>query len=72
MTDGLIGRWVRRVSKRADPPPRWHLVESIVSDDAITKCGKRMEPRKGYGEGQPLEVHPDRPNTFVTCQRCDP
>jgi hypothetical protein len=47
-----IGSWVKRegVFRRHVEDgnerwtgPRWHLVESIVAEDAITRCGRRMD-----------------------------
>jgi hypothetical protein len=32
-----IGNWIQR--KRG----KWHLVESVVAEDAITRCGRRMD-----------------------------
>ncbi len=34
----IVGDWIKR-ERRGNP----HLVESIVSDDVITKCGRRMK-----------------------------
>lgn len=34
-----IGEWIRR----RRPGSKWHVVESIVADDAVTKCGRRMD-----------------------------
>ena len=31
-----IGNWVKRGRGK------WHVVESIVAEDAVTRCGKRM------------------------------
>jgi hypothetical protein len=66
-----IGDWVRR----DDPDPeveRWHLVESVISHAAITRCGKRMEPEV---DGKGLEVSPVEPLTRMigqpqNCQTC--
>ena len=44
-----IEDWVRR--KGIDG--KWHFVESIVADAAITKCGRRLEPHDN--RGRPLE-----------------
>jgi len=33
-----IGNWIRRNRAAA----KWHIVESVVSGDAITRCGRRM------------------------------
>ena len=65
-----IGDWVkrkgsfRRVEKDGNEKwvgPRWHLVESIVAGDAVTKCGKRM---KDPG----LEIRPEMPLTRLIGQ----
>lgn len=40
-----IGNWVKRRGGK------WHLVESIVDGDAITKCGRRMDREKPYRDG---------------------
>jgi hypothetical protein len=37
MTELAIGTWVKRRGGR------WHLVESVVAEDAITRCGRRMD-----------------------------
>ena len=64
-----IGDWVRRRGK-------WHLVESIVADAAITRCGRRMEPTASYdGQDVPLEVSEVEPLTRMigqpqNCKRC--
>ena len=60
-----IGSWVKREGTfrlREDGTwtgPRWHLVESVVAEDAVTRCGKRMDrvTRSG-GELQVSEVMP--------------
>lgn len=39
-----IGDWVRRV----DRPSKWHLVESVVEGDAITRCGRRMRDHREF------------------------
>lgn len=38
-----IGSYV----SRALSGRRWHIVESIVADDAITKCGRRLKNEAG-------------------------
>lgn len=48
-----IGNWVRR--RRG----RWHLVESVVAEDAVTRCGRRMDRETpSGGELQVSEVMP--------------
>ncbi len=60
-----IGNWVRRNGK-------WHLVESVIADAAITRCGRRMEPTASRGALEVSEVEPltraigQRQN----CKRC--
>ena len=34
----VIGGW----GKRGKPGYKWHLIESLIVSDAITKCGRRM------------------------------
>ena len=55
-----IGSWVRRRGK-------WHLVESVVADAAITRCGRRMEPTASRGE---LEVAVLPSGLDEYCRRC--
>lgn len=38
-----IGNWVRR------PGGKWHIVESIIAGDAVTKCGRRMDRKNDEG-----------------------
>ena len=40
-----IGSVVRRDTAGS----KWHYVESIVADDAVTRCGKRMSPATDEG-----------------------
>jgi len=57
-----IGQWVRRDR----PGTKWHLVESIIADAAITKCGRRMEPQTTIGDN--LEVSEVTPFTRLIDQ----
>ena len=62
-----IGNWVKRGSGR------WHLVESVIADAAITRCGRRMEPTTPRGGA--LEVSEVEPLTRAigqpqNCKRC--
>lgn len=43
-----IGAWVRR-ERNGVALSKGHYVESVVADDAFTRCGRRMhdEPRRG-------------------------
>ena len=47
-----IGNWVRRTGRK------WHLVESIVADDVITRCGRRMSTRIASGAMEVSDVMP--------------
>lgn len=63
----VIGNWVRRHGRG-----KWHVVESVVAGDAITKCGRRMAPRPGgvgldVSEVEPLTRMIDQPQN---CKRC--
>ena len=33
-----IGNWIRRTGRKS----KWHLLESVVAGDAVTRCGRRM------------------------------
>ncbi len=55
-----IGQWVVRLRRGRAA----HLVESLVSDDAVTRCGRRMAPVNPDG---PLV---DAPYGFKKCLRC--
>lgn len=62
-----IGVWVRRERWGK----KWHLVESVIADDAITRCGRRLTNEKG-----PLEISPVMPLTRMIgqpqlCKQCD-
>jgi hypothetical protein len=66
----VIGRWVKRARR---PDAKWHLVESVIEDAAITRCGRRMEPASRK-EGL-LEVSVVEPLTRAigqpqNCKRC--
>jgi len=45
LTGIQIGNWVHRRS--SSTKGKWHLVESVVVGDAITRCGKRMKDETG-------------------------
>jgi hypothetical protein len=64
-----IGDWVRRRGGK------WHLVESIVTDDAFTRCGRRMKVRLNDIEADNLQVSAVEPLTRMigqpqNCKRC--
>ena len=63
-----IGDVVRRVKAGA----KWHLVESVVAEAAVTKCGRRME-RVTVVDQTPLEVDEPAPAASPDdCVRCFP
>jgi hypothetical protein len=73
-----IGNWISRVRLNADlvlvRRSKWHLVESIVAGDAITKCGRRMEPKTRSG-GYGLDISEVEPLTRMIgqpqlCENC--
>ncbi len=60
----VIGQWVKRNEGK------WHLVESVVSDDAITRCGRRLHNEGGIlqaSEFEPLTRMIGQPQV---CKRC--
>lgn len=42
-----IGQWVARVTNDGAYLTRWHYVESVVADEPITRCGRRLAHRDG-------------------------
>lgn len=58
MTD-RIGQWA--TTPRST---RWHLIESEVADDVITRCGRRLHP----SEVKPIRTH-DTPD--LLCRYCN-
>ena len=66
-----IGDWVRR--RRAGA--KWHVVESVIANDAVTHCGRRMRPRADDHPIAPLDVSEVMPLTRMIgqpqlCQDC--
>jgi hypothetical protein len=76
MSGLAIGNWVKRkgvLRRHVDEDgnerwigPRWHLVESVVAEDAVIRCGKRMD--RVNKRGVPLEVRDDMPLTRMIGQ----
>jgi len=61
-----IGQFIRRYDR-----DRWHLVESIVAGDAITRCGRRMEAKTRSVPPVGLEVSDAVPSPdAVLCKNC--
>lgn len=49
MSAPQIGVWVKRTGTK------WHLVDSVVAGDAVTRCGRRMrDPDLQVSEVMPL------------------
>jgi hypothetical protein len=63
-----IGDAVRRVGPEGTDPTLWHKIESLVAGAAITRCGRRMEPKNENGELEASAVLP----RASTCSRCYP
>lgn len=67
----MIGWWARRnrAAAGSGSPQRgkWHLVESVVAGDVITRCGRRMAPPLEYSEVEPLTRLIGQPQN---CKRC--
>jgi hypothetical protein len=47
-----IGGWVKRRGQK------WHLVDSLVAEDVITRCGRRMAIHSALGDLQVSSVMP--------------
>lgn len=58
----MIGQWFARHESRP-----WHLVESVVTDDVVTRCGRRMDIGRKPSVWNPVGTEPD-PET--QCQQC--
>ena len=48
MTDPRIGQYVVRYED-GHPVTRAHLVESVVAEDAFTRCGRRLQDTRPTG-----------------------
>lgn len=48
MNNALIGQWMLRV-KGQRPVTRAHLVESVVADRAVMRCGREMHETNSAG-----------------------
>ena len=64
-----IGLWVRR-ERRAT---RWHRVESMIADDAITACGRRLsdEPTVDRGGLRYASDPPDETQAAMGETKCE-
>ncbi len=57
-----IGTWVKREKRHY-----WHLVESLVANDAVTACGRRLtDEANSRGE----LVYSDAPAIGWECKGC--
>jgi len=71
MPDIVIGSWIRRARHSGT---KWHLVDSLVNDIPLTRCGRDMVPR--LPDGRDLEVSSVMPLTRMIgqpqlCKYCD-
>lgn len=70
VTEAVVGNWVRRTKSRP-----WHMAQSVLISEVLTKCGKFMS---GYNKkGQKLEARmPSEAGSTVKpsdmCQVCFP
>jgi hypothetical protein len=46
--EGLIGRWV--VREGTAKPQRAHLVQSVIADRVVTRCGREMPGTSDWGD----------------------
>ena len=70
MTPFSIGDWIRREGSTDqggdDDQAKWHLCESIINGEAITRCGRSMAAvvdthALEVSETKPLTRLPDQP-----------
>ena len=67
MSEPQIGNWIRRTGQR------WHLCDSIVAGDVVTRCGRRMADKADA----PFHVSAVMPLTRAIgqpqlCRQCEP
>ena len=67
-----IGDAVRRVGFEGKNPSLWHKVESLVAGAAITRCGRRMEPKTFSGDLLESVGGSAVMPRASTCSRCYP
>jgi hypothetical protein len=71
-----IGHWVRRVYEgKRYRTTKWHLIESVIDDEPITRCGRRMDRHTLAGSANRLETVETEPLTRMigqpqNCSRC--
>lgn len=62
-----IGRWSARFLGQRRMT-RWHLVESVVADRAVMRCGREMHEQGAAGEMRLLAVQVGR--SWVDREKC--
>lgn len=73
----MIGEWVRRndnIRSGGILVSNWHLVDSMINNDIVTRCGRRMRAVIKSGAG--LEYRGQKPLTRAIgqpqlCHYCD-
>lgn len=61
-----IGDWIRRERR-----PTWHIVESVVAEDAVTHCGRRMRNERNSLGGLVVYIPGTRMPLIPLCKDCD-
>lgn len=56
-----IGTWVKREKRQ-----HWHLIESLVANDAVTRCGRRLRDEPNSRGGLTFTDYPGPP----ICEGC--
>ncbi len=60
-----VGNWARRTGSDAT---KWHLVESVIAGDAVTRCGRRM--RDPLDQISPVEQLTRMIGQPQNCKKC--
>ncbi len=61
-----IGEWVRRPQRG-----KWHRVESVVADDAVTSCGRRLDNEGGLERSEVMRLTRAIIGQPQLCKQCD-
>lgn len=64
--DSRIGQYVIRY-RNGEAVTRPHLVESVVADDAVTRCGRRLRDERPSG----MELRYTAVPAVRICKTCD-
>jgi len=67
LDDSDIGAWIQRERTSGRVLTKPHLVESVVSGDPVTNCGRRLSRGTGY----PFRVVA-LPSVLNQCWQCGP